>query len=259
MAAMEPASGLNKGDYRQRLYERYLSQQVRLDVASIRARLEAGHPYLKRLVRQHFPENKSAKILDLGCGHGSLLYTLKKAGYTDIAGVETSPEQVSAAQQLGLDCVKQGDIVATLNAAPAGSMDVIVAFDVLEHFTKNEVIELLDAIHRVLKPGGRFIIHVPNGEGIFSGKIFFGDFTHQVAFTQKSLRQVLAACGFARVSCFEDTPVAHGLASSIRAALWQLVRLRYRLVNAIETGDSGKSLILSQNLLAVAFKDAAGG
>lgn len=252
---MEPGSG--KSDYRQRLYERYLSQQVRLDVVSIRSQLEAGHPYLERLVDEHFPENKSAKIIDLGCGHGSLLYTLKRAGYTDLLGIETSPEQVAAAHQLGLDCVKQGDIVHALGSMPANSVDVVIAFDVIEHFTKDEVINLLDSIHRVLKPGGRFVAHVPNGEAIFSGKIFFGDFTHQVAFTQKSIRQVLVACGFSRVDCYEDTPVLHGLTSSLRSLLWQLVRLLYRIINAIETGDSGKSLILSQNLLSVAFKDGA--
>src|SRR4051812_27918035 len=119
MAAMEPASGMNKADYRQRLYERYLSQQVRLDVAAIRAQLESGHPYLERLVWKHFPQNKSVKILDLGCGHGSLLYTLNRAGYSDLVGIETSMEQVAAAKELGLNCVKQGDIVTTL-AATAG-------------------------------------------------------------------------------------------------------------------------------------------
>lgn len=259
MAAMEPASGMGKSDYRQRLYERYLSHQVRVDVGAVRAQLEKGHPYLERLVDRHFPQERTAKIVDLGCGHGTLLYTLKKRGYTDIAGVETSPEQVSAAHSLGLDCVKQGDINAVLASTPAASVDVMVAFDVLEHFTKDEIISLLDSIYRVLKPGGRFIMHVPNGEAIFSGKIFFGDFTHQVAFTQKSLRQVLAACGFSRVECHEDTPVAHGIASSLRALMWRLVRLRYRLINAIETGDSGSELILSQNLLAVAFKDNTRG
>lgn len=60
-----------------------------------------------------------------------------------------------------------------------------------------------DAVHRALKPGGRFLVHVPNGQVIFSGNIMYGDLTDQTAFTQISIRQLLRICGFDQISCYE--------------------------------------------------------
>jgi 2-polyprenyl-3-methyl-5-hydroxy-6-metoxy-1,4-benzoquinol methylase len=241
-------------DYRTRLYERYVTIQLKTDSAQLRALLNAGSPYQEKLVRKFFPADRSISILDIGCGYGSLLHTLKKLGYTNISGLDGSREQVEVAHQLGLDCVRYCDLSEELAETGDSSWDVITAIDVLEHFSKDEILVLLDNIHRVLKPGGSLILHLPNGEAIFSGKIYFGDFTHQMAFTQKSISQVAMCAGFANVRCYEDAPIVHGIASSLRAMLWQVVRNWYRLINAIETGDSGRELILSQNLLAICRK-----
>jgi 2-polyprenyl-3-methyl-5-hydroxy-6-metoxy-1,4-benzoquinol methylase len=241
-------------DYRSRLYQRYVTQQVNVDIDSLKRSVRAGFPFYRRLISRYVPVDRTARILDLGCGYGPLLHELRRAGYTNITGVDASPEQVKMAKALGLDCVNQGDLSANLAEAPVGSLDVISAIDVLEHFSKDEIIELLDKIYSALKPGGVFILHVPNGEAIFAGKIFFGDFTHQTAFTRKSIRQAAFACGFTSVDCFEDKPIPHGIISSIRSILWWIVRTKFRLINAIETGESGKELILSQNLLAVCRK-----
>jgi hypothetical protein len=97
-------------------------------------------------------------------------------------------------------------------------------------------------------------LHAPNGEAIFSGKVFFGDFTHQVAFTRKSISQVASCCGFASVETYEDAPIPHGFTSLVRAVLWKFVRTCFRFANAVETGESGADLILSQNLLAICRK-----
>jgi 2-polyprenyl-3-methyl-5-hydroxy-6-metoxy-1,4-benzoquinol methylase len=241
-------------DYRTRLYERYVTIQLKTDSAQLRALLNAGSPYQEKLVRKFFPADRSISILDIGCGYGSLLHTLKKLGYTNISGLDGSREQVEVAHQLGVDCVRCCDLTEELVETNDSAWDVITAMDVLEHFSKDEILVLLDNIHRVLKPGGSLILHLPNGEAIFSGKIYFGDFTHQMAFTQKSISQVAMCAGFANVRCYEDAPIVHGIASSLRAMLWQVVRNWYRLINAIETGDSGRELILSQNLLAICRK-----
>src|SRR3984885_11901365 len=42
------------------------------------------------------------RILDLGCGDGALTRRIADAG-ADVVGVDASPEQVGAAQRLGLD------------------------------------------------------------------------------------------------------------------------------------------------------------
>jgi len=155
---------------------------------------------------------------------------------------------------LKIDGVSQGDVMETLSRQPDGSLDCVVAFDLIEHFTKNELIGLVDEVCRVLRPGGRWIIHTPNGESPFGMRIRYGDITHELAFTRTSLAQLLLSSGFSKVSCFEDQPVVHGIKSAIRWVLWKVFRNLLRLYVAAETGDSGREAIFSHNLICVAFK-----
>ena len=84
--------------------------------------------------------------------------------------------------------------------------------------------------------------------------MLFWDFTHELAFTRTSLAQLLLSSGFSQVTCYEDQPVPHGLKSAVRWVLWKVFRNLLRLYVAVETGDSGRNAVFSQNLLCVAFK-----
>ena len=130
--------------------------------------------------------------------------------------------------------------------------DPVLFGDVLEHLERQELFDLLDEVHRVLRPGGLCLIHVPNGEGIFGMEIRFGDLTHVQAFTQNSARQLLSATGFSQIRCYEERPVVHGIISLVRGVLWALGTLPFRLLLAAETGST--KAILSENLLIRAIK-----
>lgn len=240
--------------YRTRIYGRYVEAAGATPLVVDRDSLRPRAAYLDRLVRRHFPAARDAAIFDVGCGHGAVLDAAQRAGYRNLAGVDASPQQVEAARRLGIPGVRQGDLLQALGELAPGSHDLVIAFDVLEHFTKDETLGFVDAVLRVLRPGGRWLIHVPNGESPFAGRIRYGDFTHEQAFTRGSLTQLLLACGFERVACYEDAPIAHGLRSAVRSVLWRFIRLGLRLYLAAETGDSGRDAIFSQNLLAVAVK-----
>jgi len=208
-------------------------------------------PSLRALVKNHFPPDRNASVLDLGCGHGAIMHAARELGYRNLRGVDGSVEQVAAAKQLGIEGVEHGDVLSTLEQCKDASLDVVVAFDVLEHFTKDELLPFIDQVHRVLKPGGRFIIHVPNGESPFGSRMFFWDLTHELAFTRQSLSQLMLSSGYAQVECFEDIPVVHGFKSVLRWSIWKVFRGLLRLYIATETGDSGKRAVFSQNMLAV--------
>jgi 2-polyprenyl-3-methyl-5-hydroxy-6-metoxy-1,4-benzoquinol methylase len=211
-------------------------------------------PYLNKLIKDHFPKNRSAVILDVGCGRGALIHFARKAGYTNIHGTDASPEQTSAAERLGIDGVRHGNLMKTLQSLPDGSHDVIVAFDVVEHFTKEELRYFVDQVYRVLKKGGKWIIHTPNGDSPFGGRIRYEDFTHELAFTRQSISQLLLASGFSNVTCYEDQPIPHGFKSIVRWLLWKVIRSMLRFYLAVETGDASNKAIFSQNLLAVVGK-----
>ena len=238
--------------YRDRIYQNYVSARDTPLAPPTTEGFKPREALMKKLIRDHFPLDKQAKIVDLGCGHGTLVYFAHQAGYQNVTGVDVSQQQVDAAHQLGLTEVQCGDLIVTLKSFPDRSQDVIVAFDVIEHFERDELLPFIDEVWRVLKDGGKWIIHVPNGESPFHGRVLFSDGTHEHAFTQKSIKQILLASGFSSIACFEDKPIPHSLKSGVRAVLWKGIRTVLGFCVAVESGSPVGSQILSQNLLAVA-------
>ena len=246
--------GDDQAIYRARIYGTYVTGRSDALAPQSIDGLAPRLPYLRWLVRTCMPLNRDAAILDIGCGHGAILYALQQAGYHNARGVDGSDEQVQAAAWLGIHGVAQGDLMQALRGTPDSSLDVVIAFDVIEHFTKAELIPLVDEVQRVLKPGGRWVIHVPNGESPFGNRVRFGDYTHEQAFTRASLGQLLLASSFARVEAYEDRPIAHGFISTVRAALWRLIRAALLFYIAVEAGSLDRRAVFSQNLLAMAWK-----
>ena len=249
-------SGINpamSGELHRRLYDHYVSggqANAPTDLAGLAPRA----PYLRRIIRDHFPKDRNAKILDVGCGYGALLHFAREAGYRDVSGVDAAKQQVEAAAALAIEGVREGGILETLDAAAEGSLDLIVTLDVIEHFAKDDLLRLVDAVHRGLRDGGRWIIHAPNGESPFFGAVLHGDLTHEQAFTRESMAQLLLASNFREVRCYEDTPVAQGAKSLVRVLLWRLIRAGLRVYVAAETGDTSPDVIFSRNLLVVATR-----
>lgn len=255
---MEPKTVIKDGrpqDYRERIYAHYTSARSDAPAPVTVAGFASRAGYLSTVVRKHFPSSLNAHVLDVGCGHGALLHFAALAGYKNLEGVDRSPQQVVAARRLAIDNIREADLLTALRETNDASRDAIVAFDVLEHFNRDELLPLIDETYRVLKPGGRFIIHVPNGASPFFGRVRYGDITHELAFTNVSLTQLLLASGFSSVECHEDKP--HGrnpLINIVRRALWAAIRGALLAYIAAETGTLDRKAIFSQNFLAIAIK-----
>jgi 2-polyprenyl-3-methyl-5-hydroxy-6-metoxy-1,4-benzoquinol methylase len=239
-------------NWKDRLYQYYVSsEQGGQGVSSSTNHFEGNRPYIERLIRRHFPSGRDARILDIGCGHGTYLYFAKRSGYKNIKGIDFSAEQVAIAHQIGLSEVTQEDLDAYLRDANE-KFDVIMMMDILEHLEPQQLFDALDRVSRLLSPSARLIIHVPNAEGIFGMRIRYGDYTHTQAFTPRSIRQVLLTLGFADIRCYEDKPVRSGLIGLIRHIIWNAGTLGFRLLLMAETGE--KRFILTQNMLVVATR-----
>ena len=240
--------------YRIRIYDQYQSSGKEsaspLNIDDLKPRAAM----FRKIIQQHFSRDVNANIVDLGCGHGAFIYFLKETGYHNIIGVDVSPEQTAKAQMLGISEVIQGDIKEYLKELEPASQDYIISYDVLEHFDKNELIDFIDQVFCVLRVGGKWVIHTPNGTSPFFGTVFFGDYTHEQAFTVSSISQALQASGFSKVNCYEDAPIPHGFKSSFRLIFWKLFRIFFRFFFLVETGHGGNDLIFSQNFLTVAEK-----
>lgn len=246
-------STLTGKPWQQRLYEAYLSSgQATVPADTPEKAFAPRRAYLTHFVAKYFPADRTASILDIGCGHGKVLYFLSAAGYKNVKGVDLSQEQVDAAHRLGIPNVVCGSAFDYVAGLPDESLDVAILFDILEHLEKQDLFDMLDQVWRILRPGGRCIVHSPNGEGLFAMRILFGDLTHRQAFTRKSMEQLFATLGFAGIDCFEDRPIVHGPASLMRRIVWDAGTAPIRLLMKAETGNIRP--ILSQNLVAVAVK-----
>lgn len=254
MTASKFTENIQSFGYRERIYGQYVKAREHIIAPPTLDGLKPRAPYLTNLIQTHFPGDRHSAILDLGCGHGALIHFARLAGYTNLRGFDGSQEQVAAAQHLGIEGVEEGDILAVLAAQAAESLDVVVAFDVIEHFTRDELLGFVDQILRVLRSEGRWIIHTPNGESPFCGRMRYWDLTHELVFTRTSISQLLLSSGFSKVQCFEDAPIPHGLKSTVRWGLWKVIRSGLRIYLAAETGDTAGDAIFSQNFLIVAEK-----
>lgn len=102
----------------------------------------------------HLP--KDCVVLDIGCGVGSNLSTLKSAGL-NVVGLDRSSYALSLARKKSNLPLITGD----LNDLPihSNSVGLIIAIDILEHL--DDDLNGIDSFHRVLKEGSILIVTVP--------------------------------------------------------------------------------------------------
>lgn len=208
--------------------------------------------YFEQLIARYLPQDRECRIVDLGCGHGEFLHFLSRAGYTQISGIDISAQQIELAHKLGTRQAQVGDAHEFLAGQEEASLGAITLIDLIEHFSRQELFDLLDAAYRVLASGGICFAHVPNAEGLYGMRIRYGDLTHEIALTAKSAKQLFYAVGFRFVEVYEEKPTVHGFKSLIRRGLWDFLTLYPRLLLLAETGAGGA--ILSQNILIRATK-----
>jgi 2-polyprenyl-3-methyl-5-hydroxy-6-metoxy-1,4-benzoquinol methylase len=109
--------------------------------------------WLKTMLKFRLPP---AKVMELGCSHGSFVTLLRQAGY-DAAGVEMSPWVVEFGQMTFGVPISVGP-VETLDIVH-GSLDVIVLMDVLEHLP--DPVTTMAHCLKLLKPDGILLIQTP--------------------------------------------------------------------------------------------------
>jgi 2-polyprenyl-3-methyl-5-hydroxy-6-metoxy-1,4-benzoquinol methylase len=238
--------------YRDKLYSNYVSSHTShlYGEATIEG-IKRQFPVWKRYFGRFLPDNRDARILDIGCGNGGFVYFLQTLGFKNTQGIDISKEQVEWAHKLGISNVTHSGVIEFLSGQ-VEAYDVIFARDLIEHFTKDESLEILETLNKALKFDGLFVVQAPNGEALFSGRMRYGDFTHEMVFTRGSLNQILTTTGFKDTEFYPTGPVSKGIKSTVRYILWKGIETVLRLYMAIEAGSF--SGIFTQNIIARAKK-----
>lgn len=114
---------------------------------------------LKILSATQLDNSTRLKVLDLGCGNGSLSHWLAQQGY-EVVGVESSISGIAWARQQFPNChFIQASIYDLPYAELGNSFDVVLSAEVIEHLLYPR--ELVRAAKQCLKPDGRLILTTP--------------------------------------------------------------------------------------------------
>ncbi len=148
---------------------------------------------------RYLPFVNNGRLLDVGCGSGGWLATMKKMGWV-VEGVDFDPSAVKAARERGIN-VYLGAIET--RRYPSSSFDAITLNHVIEHVPNP--IETIAECSRLLKPGGRLVLFTPNASSI-SHRFFKQNWRglepprHLHVFSFSSMRKLFDKFDFGRVS-----------------------------------------------------------
>lgn len=108
------------------------------------------------------------RILDFGCGDGTYFRMLIESGEcpSSAVGLEVDPRVIADNYkdfadhpEVSFELYSDFDFVAA-----AGTFDAVICMEVLEHIP--DPTELIRQMHSLLRPGGRFLISIPNETGL---------------------------------------------------------------------------------------------
>jgi len=138
----------------------------------------------------------SASILDVGTSTGTNLRMLMELGFTNVQGLDLSPEAQRYCAEKGLGNVQLGSILDL--PFDDRAFDLVLATDVIEHVDEDDV--ALDELHRVLKPGGRAIITVPAFMSLWGPQDVASE--HRRRYRQRELLARIGAAGLTVVDSY---------------------------------------------------------
>jgi len=229
-------------NYRRAVYESYAT------VSGLAQPLQSKYQALERNVAPLLASQRNrGTLLDIGSGQGELLKLCQTMGI-EAEGVDLAREVVDS-------CIKRGlkvTLIEDLNRFLADvdrKWDVVCMIDVIEHFSKSEAFELLQLVRQVLKPGGRVILQTPNMQNPFASLNLYHDLTHEWAYTEASIEQLLRACGYRNVQTRPAEYPGRG-AYLLRSLLRDLLYLFVRLMLVVD--QPNRRRVLTPNLIAIA-------
>jgi dolichol-phosphate mannosyltransferase len=134
------------------------SRQVYSVIASIYRRF-AIRRNLNRFIRKHFAPG--ARLLHAGCGSGQVDAMLSREMKITAVDISLPALESYRHNNPGAEAVRHGDILH-LSEMPNESFDGAYNLGVVEHFSREQIVQILAEMGRTVKPGGKVVIFWPH-------------------------------------------------------------------------------------------------
>jgi SAM-dependent methyltransferase len=128
------------------------------------------------------------RILDVGCGTGTMLGYLSRYGRAQ--GIDADEEAVRFCRQRGVPDVRL--VTASTLPFEDGTFDLVTILDVLEHIEDDA--GTLRELHRVLRPRGQLLVSVPAYRFLWGPQDEISN--HKRRYIARTLRERLVEAGF---------------------------------------------------------------
>lgn len=143
--------------------------------------------------------NKKQRLsfLEIGCGNGYVLTSLKRNSSLNISGGDVFFEALSFCKKRGNDSLYQID---AMNLPFVNHFEIIGLFDSLEHIEDD--VKVLENIHAALKEEGQIVLTVPANKSMWSNVDIISK--HKRRYSREELVDKLSKTGFRieRISYF---------------------------------------------------------
>lgn len=178
--------------------------QFRGSPAVIRARQESYVPFFEPL--RAGADAGAGDVLDVGCGRGEFIELLNAHGIP-ARGIDLNHEMAESCRARGLNVV-EADAVGYLSAQPDASLGGLFAAQVVEHLEPSYLLRFLDLAFEKVQPGGVLVLETLNPAcwaAFFDS--YIRDITHRWPLHPETLKYLVTASGFTRVSLEFRSPV----------------------------------------------------
>ena len=156
----------------------------------------------------------NSRILEIGFGNGPVLGWCRARGH-EASGVESNPALAARGTAAGFEIFES--LAEAVEQRGERAFDLVVALDVLEHVTIDDLPGMLKTIRSLLRDGAAFVARFPNGDSPFGRAFQYGDVTHVTVIGSEKIAWLAKQSGF-EVARVKEPAVPLKGAGVLRAA-----------------------------------------
>lgn len=153
--------------------------------------------YRLSVIEKSGPVNPGDQMLDVGASYGAFIEYVRVERDVAAHAIDLDPGSIEDFVNPDDIEVRCGDLLDV--GYDSGTFDLVTLYEALEHVY--EPVTTLQEVHRILKPGGRVVVEVPNWDALT--RMVFGSWwlplllpTHLQHFTRRHLAECVERAGF---------------------------------------------------------------